>query len=396
MEEKNFKNSCALVLGGYVNGYSIVKELHEQQIKEITLFDPGRSLARYSNKIKYRAVIDKKPEILLKELKKLHQHYDYIVPFPTDDLQLKNLHVIYSEVSDFCYIPFNRDNLLNASDKFFQYQTCEKIGVPYPKSVNAKSVSDLEVIDGLNFPLLIKPSVKKYLEADVFRTLYLEMKSNYFLAKKILIKKINEGIEFIISEYIPGDDTNIYAYTCFRSPKGEILNEWVGKKLTQYPDKFGTFSSSSNETNEHVYKQGRLLIEALNLFGIAEAEFKYDYKDKRFKLMEVNLRSHMWNRVGNISGVKLYETQYNYATCRKVNHYKQNLNKKYHLVLMLHEISNLIMRKGYWKHFKHNIWGADRTFFAIFEWSDIKPFFYSLLILFKLVGASCLKRFGLR
>ena len=38
MSEKKLDKACALVLGGYVNGYSIVKELYEQRIKEIEFF----------------------------------------------------------------------------------------------------------------------------------------------------------------------------------------------------------------------------------------------------------------------------------------------------------------------------------------------------------------------
>ena len=396
MLEKKLKNSCALVLGGHVNGYSIVKELYEQGITEIALFDPGRSLARYSNKVKYRAVIDKKSETLLKELKKLHQHYDYIVPFPTDDLQLEHLRAIYDEVSDFCYMPFNRDTLLDASDKFYQYQTCEKISVPYPKTVNAKSVSDLESIDGLTFPLLIKPSTRKDLTVDVFRTLYLEKEADYLNAKSNLAEKIAKGVEFVISEYIPGDDTNIYAYTCFRSQQGEILNEWIGKKLTQYPDNYGVFCSASNEAPEAVLSQGRALVEALDGFGIIEPEFKYDYRDGKYKLMETNLRSMMWHRTGSISGVKLQETQFKYATQHAITNYVQEKPQRIHFVLMLHEIPNLIARKGYWKHFKRNIWGGEKRVWAIFELRDMKPFFYSLFLLSKTGAAAWLRRFGLR
>ena len=181
-----------------------------------------------------------------------------------------------------------------------------------------------------------------------------------------------------MSEYIPGEDNNIYAYTCFRSQDNEILNEWVGKKLSQHPDQFGNFSSATNTFNNEVYEQGRLLIEALNSYGIIQTEFKYDYRDKNYKLMEVSLRSDMWHRTGCVSGVKLNGTQYNYAIGKDVNKYNQDQNKSYHFVFMLHEISNLISRNNYWKVFKYNVWGGDKRFWAIFEWQDMKPFFYSL------------------
>jgi D-aspartate ligase len=390
------KNEVALVLGGHVNGYSIIKELSEESVNDIALFDYGSSISRFSNKVIYKAQIDKKASSLKNEIKKLHQKYEYIVIFPTDDLQLENLHNIYDEVSDFCYLPFNKRNLLRTLDKFYQYETCEACGVPYPKTKQVKRSEDLNDISSLMFPLLIKPSTRKDMVIDVFRTLYLETLEDYESNKLQLISFVEKGVEFVVSEYIPGDDTNIYAYTCFRTQEGEILNEWSGKKLTQYPDNYGVFCSASNKAPKEVLEQGRVLVEEFNAFGIIEPEFKYDYRDGKYKLMETNLRSMMWHRTGSISGVKLHETQYNYATGRAVKNYNQDISKSIHFVLMLHEISNLIARKGYWKHFKYNVFEGHKRCWAIFEWRDIKPFFYSLFILVKMGAAAWLRRFGLR
>ena len=396
MSEKNLDKACALVLGGHVNGYSIVKELYEQGIRNIALFDSGLSLARFSNKVKFHAIIDKTPEVLLKELKNLNQKYEYIVIYPTDDVQVQNLHSLYGEVSDFCYLPFNHETVIQAIDKFIQYEVCERIGVPYPKIVHAESEEDLDAIESLAFPLLIKPSTRKDLTLNVFRSLYLDTLKKYRNKKELLVEVISNGVSLIISEYIPGDDTRLYAYTCFRDNEGRILNEWSGKKLTQYPDNLGVFSSASNEAPCDILIQGRALVAALDAYGIVQPEFKYDYRDKKFKLMETNLRSMMWHRIGSSSGVKLHETQFRYATGQKETHYHQDKSKSIHLVLLLHEIPNLIARKGYWKFFKNNIWGGEKRVWAIFEWQDIKPFIYSVILLLKMVTAAFLRRFCVR
>ncbi|WP_321391939.1 hypothetical protein [uncultured Desulfuromusa sp.] len=396
MPREKFQNSVALVLGGHVNGYSIVKELYEQGIREIAVLDQGRSLARFSNKVVFRGKIDKTPQSLLDQIEKIHEKYERIVVFPTDDLQLENLHKIYHQIVDYCYLPFNDETLLESSDKFFQYLTCERSGVPYPKTVSVKKKDDLYQVTQLAFPLLVKPSTRKDLTIHVFRSLYLGGILEYEKNKARLCEFMEQGIEFIVSEYIPGDDTNIYAYTCFRSQGGEILNEWIGKKLTQYPDNYGVFCSASNEAPEDVLLQGRTLVEALNAFGIVEPEFKYDYRDGKYKLMETNLRSMMWHRAGSVSGVKLHETQFNDAINKPVIHYEQNKVSVVHFVLMLHEIPNLIARKGYWKHFKHNVFGGERRVWAIYEFRDLKPFLYSLLLLLKMGVAACLRRFGLQ
>ncbi|BBM65856.1 hypothetical protein VA249_25020 [Vibrio alfacsensis] len=381
---------------GHVNGYSIIKELFEQGIEEIALFDSGRSLARYSNKIKYCAMIDSTPDSLLDELNKLHQTFDYIVLFPTNDTQLEHLYSIYDKVSSFCYMPFNRERLFDSFDKYYQYKTCENIGVPYPKTVSVKLIKDLESIDGLLFPLLIKPSTRTDMSVDVFRTMYIENKSDYLKSKGELSKKIEQGVQFVISEYIPGDDTNMYIYTCFRSQDGDILNEWTGKKLNQYPDNYGVFASASNETVDEVLNQGRALVEALDCFGQVEPEFKYDERDGKYKLMEVSLRPSMPHRIGSLSGVKLHETQFSYATKKLTTSYIQEKLKSIHVVLMLHEIPNLILREGYWRYFKYNVFGGEERNWAIFELRDIKPFLYSLNLLFKVVVKSFLLKLKLK
>lgn len=381
----------AVVLGGYINGYSIVKELHEEGVGNIALFHAGRSVAGFSNKINYLATIDKTPEGLLKELRKLNEQFDYIVPFPTDDLQVENLYHIREEIKDFCYLPLNPDTVMQSFDKYYQYAVCEKIGVPYPKTRQLNTVADLDEIDGLTFPILIKPSTRVDIVQNVFRNIYLEDALSYFANKERLIVFIEKGIGFIVSEFVPGDDTNIYAYTCYRSQDGVIQNEWTGKKLTQYPDNYGVFCSASNEAPNEVLEQGRALVEGLDAFGIIEPEFKYDPRDQSFKLMEVNLRSMMWHRTGKISGVRLHKSMYDYALGKQPVKDIQFKQPTVHFVYMVHEIGNLIARKGYWKYFKHNVWGGDQRVWAVYELQDIKPFVYSLYLLARASASACLK-----
>lgn len=112
--------------------------------------------------------------------------------------------------------------------------------------------------------------------------------------------------------------------------------------------------------------------------------------------MEVNLRSMMWNRVGALSGVNLHLAQYYTATSGD----KQVLEKQFNdntitWVLMLHEIPNLIFRKGYWTIFKNNIVGNYDKNWAIYDPDDIKPFIVSIPILVKMSIKACLRRLKL-
>ena len=368
------KNDCALVLGGYVNGYSIIKELYEKKIEEIILFGCSRELASYSNKIKKFVLIDGTPDSLRREIEKLHQEYEKIIIFPTNDLQLEHLNTIYTEIHPFCFLPFNHENLLACLDKYVQYSYCEKLGVPYPKTILLQKKEDLENIKTLQFPVLLKPNKREDLKIKIFRNLKIGKPGDLKKLNKKIEKYLDSGIKFLASEIIPGDGDCIYAYVGYRDKKGRTLNEWTGKKLSQYPDNFGVFSAASNEAPEEVILQGRTLLNGMDIQGIAQPEFKYDYRDKKYKLMEINLRSMMWHRVGNLSGVNLQYTQYLDALGKKISPQVQVKNKKIHYLYMKHEIKNLIMRRNYIRTFLRNVTESDETHFAIYDKRDIKPF----------------------
>ena len=368
------KNTCALVLGGYINGYSIIRELYENHDTDIVLFSTSREPGWYSNKIKKFVLIDPSPAALLRELQTLSDEYAFIVPFPTDDLQLENLYAIHDKVSDFCFIPFNADNFPATLDKYSQYRFCDILGVPHPRTIEIRTAGDIEAIADIAFPVLIKPTTRLDEKMNIFRNLQLHDEQDFAARKETLQDFVLRGVSFIASEIIPGDGSNIYAYVGYRNREGRILNEWTGKKLSQYPDDFGIFSSASNQAPAEVLEQGRILLNGMDLRGIAEPEFKYDCRDGKYKLMEINLRSMMWNHVGYLSGVHLHHTQYRDAIGGEVPSYRQEKTRDIHLVCLKHEISNLISRKGYAGIFYDNLFGGDTTTVAVFDSQDLMPF----------------------
>jgi predicted ATP-grasp superfamily ATP-dependent carboligase len=380
---------CALVLSGHVNGYSIVQELHAEGVEEIVLFDTVRRFGAESNKIRAFREIEDTAEALREALRDLNQSYQRIVIFPTHDSHLVYLHAIRDQIGDFCFIPFNPDNVLPSLDKSVQYRACEELGVPYPRSRYLSSIEDYDGLLDLPFPVVLKPESKTL---AVFRPFLLESPSEHRDRREEIRAHFSRGMNFLSSEVIPGDGSNIYAYVAFRSHEGEILNEWSGKKLSQHPNEFGVFASASNQAPQVVAQQGRRLVEGMNLHGIAEPEFKYDARDGRYKLMEVNLRSMMWHRVGHLSGVPLHYTQYLYATRQPVPRHVQNQKRVIHFIFLNHEVNNLLNRKGYRPTLSHVFRGGDQRVYAFYDRSDLRPFADTIWMLCKQVMKKCLRR----
>lgn len=383
------KKRCAVILGGYVNGYSIAQELKEKNVECIALLQYGKQLADYSNKFTLKLSVDKSSESLVLALKKLNTKFGYLVLFPTDDLFIENLYKIRQEINKFAFLPFNPKNILSVSDKAIQYEYCEKLGIPYPKSLELKRHQDVSgLTKKLRFPIIIKPNKREDLKIKVFRSMIISSAEELKSSTNKLKKFYDKGVSFLASEIVPGDSNGtIYAYVGYRSPKTKaILNDWVGKKLTQYPDDYGVFSSASNEAPNIVREQGIKLLNGMDLYGISEPEFKYDPRDGDYKLMEINLRSMMWHRVGNLSGVYLQYTQWLDAIGESTPKYKQT-EKIIHFSYLKHEIINLIMRKGYYKFFKNNLFKGNINQLALVEKGDMKAFyvdqFHTLITLSK-------------
>ncbi|MBO6523475.1 MAG: hypothetical protein JJ971_06610 [Balneolaceae bacterium] len=384
--------TVALVLGGYINGLSVVRELHERNVSNIWLFDTQRSLATRSKKISGFSIIENTPESLLNEVLSLKKQFDHIVFFPTADNHLELLAKVYDEVKSFSFLPLNESKIHKQLDKYYQYEVCDKIGIPYPKTFQISSLSEIEILSDFTLPILLKPSKRDDFNSDLFRSHYIDSAEKLKKLGFEIKPYLKQGVTFIASEFIPGPDNNIYAYTAYRNRKGVICGSWCGKKLSQYPDQFGVFSSAINEYNDQVHKQGKKLLEELDVFGVAEPEFKYDTRDRKFKLMEVNLRPMMWHRLGHLSEVSLIYSQW----LDSINHEIPLSNQiksediSIHYVYFKHEIINLFFRKKYFPIFAKNLFNGKKTYFSVFMINDLTPFIFDSIATLKTLLSRCL------
>ena len=397
----HFRSPCAVVLGGWVSGYSIISELHAEGVEHIALLDNERRLGAFSNKVETFRRTENSAEALSGALLELRQQYDYLVLFPTKDIQLEHMLEVQAEIGDFCFMPFNPTNLLDCLEKRFQYAACERLGVPYPRSITVSRIEDYERLREIPFPILLKPNKRDDLDIhSLSRNIQLPDEAAHGRHRSYVADHLSLGVQFIASEVVPGDGSQIYAYTAFRSPEGRIVNEWIGKKLSQHPDDFGVFASASNQAPDVVRDQGRTLLEQLDIHGIAEPEFKFDHRDGRYKLMEINLRSMMWNHVGYLSGVPLHYSMYRYATGAEPLHRVQDQQRDIHFIFFSNEINNLVSRKGYAGTFRSVFRGGDERVLAIWDRKDPLPFLASLRILSielaKKAAKACLRLLRIR
>lgn len=178
-------------------------------------------------------------------------------------------------------------NILNKS---LLYSEARRLGIPTPHFFLPDSIDSLnERRNKFGFPCILKPC-----ETHKFDRIYgqkvlvvrdfQELMEGYVGAQR-------NGLAVIVSEIIPGDDASIFTYRSYVDSQGHILAELCTQKLRQYPPGFGQGSVARTiPMIAEIRDQATRLLRAVSYHGQASAEFKFDYRDNRYKLTEVNIR----------------------------------------------------------------------------------------------------------
>jgi D-aspartate ligase len=327
---------AAVILGMYVNGYSIARALDEGGVEDIIGIDVGPSAGLKSNLLAEAHIIEDYPMTLYHLLLRLREKYDTLVMYPTSDDFLRHLAALHDYLP-FCGLPYNRSTVYTMQDKDEQYRAAARCGVPVPAWRVVTYPLDYQDKTWMyaHVPHIIKPLRRK--RGERFRNIVTSNAIDLRRGEQVTMRT-----PYLVSEVVPPTQDSIFAYTCYRSSEGKILAEWVGHKLNQYPDDFGVFSSAENTAPDIIRNYGRRLVEEMDLYGIVEPEFRKDWHDGEYKLMEVNLRSAMWHRVGALSGVNLPMVQWCDMTGQPIPDHVQHQNPRIVYKYGHHEIINTL------------------------------------------------------
>ncbi len=380
----DFSKATAVVLGGYVNSLSLVRELAPGRMP-VWVLDCQHNAAhwsRYATRGFVRAYLNDDKAFIEALCELGEQMNGKGVLFPTHDYHVKMMAENKELLSRYYHVQINPDSAMKIISKQWQYELCDRIGVPHPQTVYCnnpdQAAAFTDMAKNLQFPLLLKPfsRASDAYRGDAFRA---ERVDNIQELKALFdsIPRLREG-RFLASEIIPGGPENIWAFTGYCDSPGHVMAGWTGRKLTQRPRDFGVFSTAETRMDETVDRQGRALLEASEHLGIGEPEFKYDARDGKYKLTEINPRAMMWHIVGYFGGVNLPLIQYYHLTgdaeaCRKLC-VAQNPRPK-RLVFMTFELMNILDHRPKLAYIKSAIRSLflRRKRFAIFWINDPLP-----------------------
>jgi D-aspartate ligase len=187
-------------------------------------------------------------------------------------------------------------------DKSHQHAVARSIGFPVPETREPADEADLvAAARSLRFPLILKPRSAPEFRRRFHRQV-LEARDLEELRR---LWELAAPYRPHVSEVIPGGDELIWTLGSYRDAAGRPLASFTGRKLRQWPPRFGTGRAAEARWDPALAARGHRLLDALGFHGISQLETKRDPRDGRDHLIEVNARSWLWVELATHAGVNL-------------------------------------------------------------------------------------------
>jgi predicted ATP-grasp superfamily ATP-dependent carboligase len=189
-----------------------------------------------------------------------------------------------------------------AYDKHRMNERAAALGLDLPRSSSAASRQDLVNAD-LRFPVILKPAVKHHGNAFTLAKAWRADDRAALFARYDDAVALVGADAVVVQELIPGRGAAQFSYAGLWD-RGRPVASLVARRSRQYPIDFG-YTSTFVQTIERgeVEDLACRFLESLGYDGLVEVEFKYDARDGRHKLLDVNARAWTWIALGRPAGV---------------------------------------------------------------------------------------------
>lgn len=191
------------------------------------------------------------------------------------------------------YIDIDMMNNLIHKEKF--YAMCEEVGVDYPDTfVHRKEIGKQFELP-FSGPFIIKPSNG----IEYWRHPFATQKKVYKVETRNALEEVlndiyNSGYSdsIIIQNFIPGDDTYMRVLTNYSDQMGKVKLMCLGHVLLEEhtPHGIGNHAVIITERNQQVETQFKKLLEEMGYVGFSNFDIKYDQRDGKYKVFEINTR----------------------------------------------------------------------------------------------------------
>lgn len=218
----------------------------------------------------------------LKAISKIAKEYDVLIPLHERTMVPISKHL--DELREIIRVPIpSYETLLLAIDKSKTIQVARNLGIPTPRTHFINDLKEFTSLSkDLQYPVVIK------LREEIFtpppRYAYAFSPKDLLIKYKMMNKK---NAHPIIQEFILGRG---YGFFTIFNERSEPLTVFCHRRIRELPITGGQSVYCESVFEPQIVKYGLKLLKEIRWYGVAMVEFRLDYRDDKFKLMEVNPR----------------------------------------------------------------------------------------------------------
>jgi len=291
----------AIVLGGNSIALGIARSLGAHGIP-VWVIDAVRSIAHFSRYTKRSIISNRDPVQLLMEEGHKHNLKDWVV-FPVADSHVELLAAHHATLSSIYQITTPPEDVAKfALDKRLTYRTAAELGIATPWTRVIRSSTEVDA-KNLPYPVILKPAINHHFVPHTnVKALSVDNAADFHRQFAEMSKTI-PAEEILIQERIPGGGENQFSCAAL-CKEGQAYATLIARRTRQYPLDFGNASSFVETIDQPVVEaDGRKWLERVGFDGMAEVEFKFDPRDGKYKILDVNIRAWGWHTLGKAAGI---------------------------------------------------------------------------------------------
>lgn len=292
-----------IIVGTDINAYNMAISFHEEyNINPILVGKGVLPFTNYSNipkKIEYDKNLAEPTEfakILIRVAKKYKKKADQLLLVGTNDLYVRLIIENRKALEEHFVFNYLDEQLMD--DLQFKanfYKLCDKFGIDTPTTFFYSCASVEPFNEEMMYPVVVKPSNG----IEYSRNKFEGQQKVYKVDDQAQLNDVIETIrasryrdDLIIQDYIPGEDTAMWDSVVYMSSKGKAqLVSFAQVVLQEHTvTAIGNYTALISRYNEEMMKKLVGFLEAVGYRGFANFDLKYDERDGKFKVFEVNIR----------------------------------------------------------------------------------------------------------
>jgi D-aspartate ligase len=302
----------AVVLGGLINGLSVVRSLARAGIRPV-LVSNERDLATGSKYVRWFRIRTYHDETFVDDLLRLREGMTHQpVLICAQDPPLLAVSKYRDRLAP--YFAFQdlppHERLVDLARKERFFQMAQQGGFPVPPTVLLRSRNDLSAISHLRPPLCVKQNGHSQSYEMTFKKAY--RVESHAEARSLCEQILDVSGEVLVQEWIEGTNDSIYFSLCYMAHPTPAA--FTGRKGRSWPPQIGVTAScwAAPEVAEELEDLTIRFFRHVGFTsGFASMEFKRDQRDGRFLMVEPTVgRTNGQIEISALCGINLCHVAY--------------------------------------------------------------------------------------